>query len=114
MFLFIATDILFLAIGGFLYLMVRALPRVNEEPTEKQGALDRLAHSEIPEKLDAALEEFLVKFLRKLKLFMMRLDNALSKHLRKINADDTPTKAIADFGDFVNGRAAEEEVTSRI
>jgi hypothetical protein len=109
MLLFIITDILMLAAGTVLYLMVRALPRVVEEPAERRGIVDRLAHSEIPEKLDAAIDTFLIKLLRKVKVFIMQLDNALSKHLRKINvAEDGGTKVAVDFKEFVNGHAAEE------
>jgi hypothetical protein len=109
MILFVSTDILLLAIGAILYLMVRALPRVAEEPSDRQGVLDRWAHSELPEKLDAAFDTFLIKFLRKLKVFIMRLDNALSKYLRKINAADDGTKVIVDFSDFASSRAVLEE-----
>jgi hypothetical protein len=110
MLLFIVTGILMAAVGAVLYLMVRALPRVAEEPSERRGVVDRLAHSEIPEKLDAAIDAFLIKLLRKVKVFIMQLDNALSKHLRKINvADDGGTKVAVDFKEFVNGHAADEK-----
>jgi hypothetical protein len=90
--------------------MVRALPRVSEEASDRPGMLDRWAHSDLPERLDAAFDAFLLKFLRKLKIFIMRLDNAISKHLRKINiGDEANTKAIVDFGDFVSGRAELEK-----
>jgi hypothetical protein len=109
MFLFIITDILMLSVGIVLYLMVRALPRVAEKPSEGRGILDRLAHSEIPEKLDAVMDTFLIKLLRRVKVFIMQLDNALSKHLHKINvAEDSGAKAQIGFTEFVKGHASEE------
>ena len=108
MLLFIATDIFMLAIGAVLYLMVRALPRVSEDASDRQGLLDRWAHSEVPEKIDAVMDAFLLKMVRKLKVFILKIDNALSRHLRKINADEGSAKAVADFGDFVSGQTVEQ------
>ena len=111
MLVFIITDILMLAIGAILYLMVRALPRVVEDAGDRQSIVDRLAHSEIPEKLDAAFDAVLVKFLRKTKVFLLKLENSLNRRLRKINLEasaDAATKAsIVDFGDFANSHAEE-------
>ena len=109
MLFFIATDVFMLALGVVLYLMVRALPRVPDDSSDRQGFLDRLAHSEVPEKIDAAMDAFLLKMVRKLKVFILKIDNALSRHLRKINADEGSAKAVADFGDFVSGQAAEQQ-----
>ncbi len=95
---FIATSILMVCLGAVLYLMVRALPRVAEDLTEKPGLLDRWAHSEVPEKVDAALNGFLLKLLRRLKVGMLKLDNALSKHVRKISqAKSGDKKSAIDF-----------------
>lgn len=94
---FIFTDIFMLSLGAILYLMVRALPRIVEEPTDKKNFFDRLAHSDIPEKLDMALNTFLFKFLRKVKVLSLKLDNALSKVLRKIKPEETGAKNAIDF-----------------
>ena len=111
MLIFILTDVLMIAVGGVLYLMVRALPRIAEVSADHQNIIDRLAHSEIPEKLDAAFDTLLVKFLRKSKVFILKLENSLNKRLRKINLEasaDVATKAsIVDFGDFANSHAEE-------
>lgn len=81
-----------------LYLMARALPRVVEEPQpEKQGFLDRWAHSQFPEKLDVAFNGFLLKFLRKLKVLVLKLDNTLSKHLQKARGEENGKKPAIDF-----------------
>ena len=81
--MFIFTILLMLALGAVLYLMVRALPRVTDEPEAKESFLDRWAHSELPEKIDTAFNSFLVKFLRRVKVFALKFDNAVSAGLRQ-------------------------------
>lgn len=90
-----------LSLGAVLYLMVRALPRIVEEPPEKKNFLDRWAHSDIPEKMDAALNGFLVKFLRKVKILILKLDNMLSKELRKIKPEENGAKPVIDFKEMI-------------
>ncbi len=106
MFLFILSDILMVSVGTVLYLTVRALPRVAEESTDHRGLLDRWAHSDWPERIDATFEAFLVKLLRRLKVVILKLDNALSHHLRKINGGANG-KAARDFNDIMEPKDAE-------
>ncbi len=75
--------ILMLALGTVLYLMVRALPRITEDAPAKESFLDRWARSEVPEKIDAAINGFLVKLLRRVKVVVLKFDNAVSAGLRK-------------------------------
>ena len=93
---FIFTIILMICLGTVLYLTVQALPRIEEVPSEEKGFLERWAHSEMPEKIDAAFNNFLLKFLRKVKVLMLKLDNALAKHLQKIKPEEDKRPAI-DF-----------------
>lgn len=86
--MFIFTILLMFALGAMLYLMVRALPRVTPDPQAKENFLDRWARSEIPEKIDAAFNGFLVKFLRRVKIFALKFDNAVSAGLRKAAAEE--------------------------
>ncbi len=100
------------SLSGVLYLMVRALPRIAEEPAgERKSFLDRWAHSEVPEKVDQALNGFLLKFLRKAKVLVLKLDNALSKHLQKIKPEDTDKKPAIDFKEMAgqNKKAEKDE-----
>lgn len=110
MFLFVLSDILMISVGAVLYLTVRALPRVAEEQVDRQGLLDRWAHSELPEKIDATFEAFLVKLLRKLKVIILKLDNMLSRHLRKINSSGLNDKPAVGFSDIMEANDAEEAV----
>jgi hypothetical protein len=84
---FIFVTILMFCLSAVLYLMVRALPRIAEDPQmESRGLLDRWAHSEIPEKIDIAMNGFLFKFLRKIKVFVLKFDNGLGSRLQKMKA----------------------------
>lgn len=85
MFQFILTTILMASLGTMLYLMARALPRMEEEASDKQNFLDRLSSSEIPEKIDAAFNSFLFKFLRKSKVILLKIENFINEKLKKIS-----------------------------
>jgi hypothetical protein len=107
MFLFILSDVLMVAVGMVLYLTVRALPRVAEDPSDRQGVLDRWAHSELPERIDATFEAFLVKLLRRLKVVILKLDNMLSRHLRTINGSGASDKPAVGFNDIMDANETE-------
>lgn len=103
------------SLSAVLLIMVRALPRVAEEPKgEGRGFLDRWAHSQLPEKIDAFLNGFLLKFLRKLKVFVLRLDNAIAKHLQKVKLEAVAEdrRANIDFKEIA-GQNKESEVIAQ-
>ena len=115
MVLFIFILVLMFSLSGALYLMVRALPRVAEQDdvidgSERHSFLERWARSEIPEKVDAAFNEWLLKFLRKFKVFTLKLDNAISKHLHKIRHEHevAEKKSAIDFKE-ISGQNKESE-----
>ncbi len=85
MFQFILTNILLLSVGTILYVTVRTLPRIEDEGSiEKKGILERWIASEVPEKIDTALNGFVFKLLRRLKIVLLKADNSVSAHLKKI------------------------------
>lgn len=89
MYNFILQTIIMASLGAMVYLIARAAPRVgdNEEIFGKfsyTGRLDRLI-AKIPfDKIDSTLSIFFEKFLRKLRLFLLKWDNLLSEHIKKI------------------------------
>lgn len=103
---FIFTIVLMICLGTVLYLTVQALPRIEEAPSEEKGLLERWAYSEMPEKIDAALNGFLVKFLRKIKVLVLKLDNALAKHLQKMKPEENKRPNIDFKG--ISGQNKEE------
>src|ERR1700688_4477270 len=106
---FIFTIILMASLSVVLYLMVQALPRLTEEPhTERKNFLDRWAHSEIPEKVDASLNGFLLKLLRRIRVLVLKLDNSLSNHLQKIRHDENSKKSNIDFKE-ISGQNKDSE-----
>ena len=89
MFQFILTNLLMIALGTIVFLVVRALPRIEEDGMpEKKSWIERWVTSEAPERLDRAMNAFLGKTLRKLKVFMLRLDNFLAGQLKKIRVEE--------------------------
>jgi hypothetical protein len=104
---FIFTIILMICLGAVLFLTVQALPRIEESPVAEKGFFERWAHSEIPEKIDAAFNSFLLKFLRKVKVTILKFDNALAKHLQKIKPEEDK-RPVIDFKE-ISGQNKEEE-----
>jgi len=110
---FILTTILMASLGTMLYLVARSLPRVGEEVSDKKNFLDRLASSEIPEKIDTAFNGFLLKYLRKLKVVLLKIDNFITEKLKKISSDSNlkhfgnTSKPKIDLKD-INGDYAQE------
>ncbi len=100
-FQFIITNIFMLSIGTILYMAVRTLPRIEDGPeTEKKGLFEKWLTSEMPEKIDKALNGFLFKTLKKVRVFLLRFDNTLGEHLKKIKPDvsgNGKPKAHMDF-----------------
>ncbi|MDO8664379.1 MAG: hypothetical protein Q7K44_02415 [Candidatus Liptonbacteria bacterium] len=84
---FILTTILMASLGTMLYLVARSIPRVGEEVSDKKSFLDRFASSEIPEKIDTAFNGFLLKYLRKLKIVLLKVDNFITEKLKKISSN---------------------------
>jgi hypothetical protein len=126
---FIFVLVLMFSLSGVLYLMVRALPRVADidvaaadggegsggvgggaGATGRRNLLDRWAHSQLPEKIDETFNGWLLKFLRKFKVFTLKLDNMISTHLRKIH-NETATaekKSAIDFKE-ISGQNKEDQ-----
>ena len=67
-----------------IYLMARAVPRVADEISKPAVKFDRWFGSLRLEKLDVILSNFLEKLLRKIKLFLMKLDNVTNNYLDKV------------------------------
>ena len=102
MFQFIITNILMVSLGIVLYLVARALPRVDET-VPVHGPLGRWVTSEIPERVDVALNSFLGKFLRRTKVFLLKIDYLLTERIKKTKTENGNGKAKIDFNDITGG-----------
>ncbi|MDR3582061.1 MAG: hypothetical protein P4L67_02175 [Candidatus Pacebacteria bacterium] len=108
---FIFSTILMLCLGTVLYLTVRALPRIEEAPAGEgevpKNLFERWAHSELPEKIDAAFSGFMLKFLRRVKIIVLRIDNAIAKGLRKVQPQENRANTSIDFKE-ISGQNTED------
>lgn len=86
MYNFILQISLMASLGVMVYLVGRAVPRVNDEVAEPsdKSKIEKLISSLPLDRLDAAFSNFLEKFLRRLRLILLKLDNAVGGHLNKI------------------------------
>jgi hypothetical protein len=106
---FILIDVLLISLGIILYIIARALPRVEEDSNaiEKKNFLDRFANSDIPEKLDATFNLFLLKFLKRIKILTLKFDNALSRQLKRIKSDEDEKKVAIDFKEIIEKKESD-------
>ena len=88
MYNFILQIIIMASLGALIYLIARAVPRIEnlEESFQKSsaGKLDRLIGLVPLDKIDINLSTWVEKILRKIKLSLMRWDNSVTGHLKKI------------------------------
>jgi hypothetical protein len=78
--------IVFSSLGLLIYLMARALPRINDAgaPARGPGFFDRLMSKLPMAKIDENINSFLAKFLRKSKIVVMKIDNFINHQLGKL------------------------------
>jgi len=85
------------SLGTIVFLAARALPRITETETVNPPKTKISWLSSFPfEKIDAAVNAFMEKFLRRIKLILMKMDNTVSRHLNKF-------KKNGDTGNSGNG-----------
>ncbi len=113
---FVFLLILMVCLGTVLYITVRALPRIEESGTDAdaKNAFERWAHSEFPEKIDAAFNNFVLKFLRRAKVVVLRMDNSIAKGLRKVQPQENRANTNIDFKEISgqNSEGKEEHPSS--
>jgi len=78
---FILEILIFLSLGAAVYLVARSLPRINDEDFQKPAGSRASWLMPYLEKADELLKVYLERFLRRLKVFVMRLDNWVSQKL---------------------------------
>ncbi len=83
---FILQTIIMLSLGTMIYLISRAAPRIGDEIMKPTTKFDRWFASLEFKKADTILSNFLEKLLRKIKLFLMKLDNITSNYLNKVKS----------------------------
>jgi len=112
---FTLSTILMLALGLVLYLTARSLPRITEDPNEdkKKSLVEAWIVSEMPHRIDQAMNTFMGKFFRKLKIYILRMDNILTERLKKMSSDQNGKPKI-DFNEIVGERNGENGENSKL
>lgn len=87
-FKFIAELVMMVGLGGALYVIARTLPRIDDADTKPQNPLAPSWLIEYFEKGDEWLVSFFEKALHKLRVNLMRMDNAMLKRIRKIKQNE--------------------------
>ena len=84
---FILEIVFFISLGVIVFLFIRKLPYVSDIPQKELTAekfRKGLFGSQWVDKLDNKFVDLLSKWLRKMKLAVMRLDNYVARHIEKI------------------------------
>jgi hypothetical protein len=105
---FILANIAMLSAGVVLYLLAHSLPRVGERDTGPKGVLERWVTSEFPERLDGVFNNFAGKFLRRLRVILLKFDNAVSESLKRFKTGNGNGKSL-DFKEIMVDKEGAQE-----
>jgi hypothetical protein len=83
---FLFLDLLIISIGVILLIVIRLLPRLDERPVNK-GVMERWLTSDLPERMDAFFNAIYVRTLRRVKVLVLRTDNALTKKMASMKLE---------------------------
>jgi len=92
---FILQTVILISLGIILYLAARTLPRISEEDTSAASTPQPHRFTIHLEKIDEWLKFFLEKFLRRMRVLIMKIDNIVSGWLNRFKKE--PQKE-AGFG----------------
>lgn len=116
---FVFTNLFMISLGTILYLVARSLPRISgEDESRKPNLLERWIMSDIPHKMDRTVNAYAGKLFRRLRIYVMRMDNFLTERLKKMNGNGngvlvSQAKPKIDLKDVSgDGSEAEEKKTS--
>jgi hypothetical protein len=86
---FAFLNLFIISAGTILVLVIRTLPRLDDEPVAR-NVIERWLTSEFPAKMDLFFHGFYIRTLRRFKVMIMKTDNALNKKMErmKLRSDD--------------------------
>lgn len=99
---FVLANIAMVSAGVVLYLVACSLPRMEGTGAESKGMLERWVSSELPERLDETFNSFVGKFLRRLRVIILKIDNAVSESLKRVKSKDA-SKSL-DFKEMIGDK----------
>ncbi len=94
MYNFILQTIIMVSIATIIYLFARAVPRVQDSAMQSRSRdyFGELFDKLPLEKADAFMSMLLERFLRNFKVFILKLDNLLTGHLKNLRGTSMPGK----------------------
>ena len=93
---FLFTNILLLSFGFLLFLVIRALPRIEPDASNKKpGVFERWLISDLPEKIDRIVNAFLEKLLRKTRVALLRFDNSINTWLKRVRPSGSASRNLS-------------------
>jgi hypothetical protein len=82
------------SLAVMIYLLARALPRVSDaDEGAAAGFFDRLVDKLPLERIDITISAILEKTLRKSKILVLKLDNAINSYIEQIRKHSPAVKA---------------------
>lgn len=95
-----------------VFIMLRSLPRVSTEDDVEPSLTARFADflNRLPlHHIDDRINGFLFKFLRRTRVFMLKLDNRLVRELDRVkkNGEQVGTNSVQEMIDHVQGEKGE-------
>ena len=111
MYNFILQTIIMTGLATIIYLFARAVPRVQDlvAPIRGRDYFGEFFDKLPLEKADAFMSMLLERFLRSLKVMILKLDNLLTNHLRSLRATAMPGKNEAVDQLFSSSAAGKSE-----
>lgn len=93
-----------LSLAVMIYLVARSVPRVGEliTPSDKKSYLENWLKKVPWHKIDSLINSVGGKFLRRLKIIILKFDNLVSKYLNKFKAAENGNKEVLNPGIFEN------------
>lgn len=88
MYNFILQTATVVSLGVVIYLLSRAVERSGEIPASEPNRFDKFMAKLPLAKIDAALNSFFGKFLRKSKVVVMKVDNLLNEYINKLKKEN--------------------------
>lgn len=93
---FILDMVIMLSLGAVLYLVARTLPRVNDVEFEESEVRPHWVTVYL-EKIDEKFQAVYEKFLRRFRVWIMKLDNSVSEKLGKFKKESDKNSGL-NFG----------------
>ena len=97
MYSLIPQILLLVGFGLILWLVIKNLPKIKDEdikksvePLESKIRIDKLGRKIPIEKIDAKVNSFLEKFLRRSRIILMKIDTWLQRHLETLKSHAKP------------------------